>query len=93
MIEELTYCIESLNLKKYIGVSEVEYFIDAEYAITIEFGSNVFFICKNELLHKNKYLFVSDVSKLKEIYLEKTGINIDIMLRKYKINKIKQIMI
>lgn len=87
--ENLIDYIENLNLRRQFHFSETVYFIDDSYSITIEFSRNVFIINNNTIIHRERYIFISDLDTLKHVYHEKTGKDIEVLMRKEKLKQLE----
>lgn len=86
---ELSDFIKSLNLQKNIKYSETEYIINEVFYITIEISGNVFFVNKNKIYTKDKYIYIDTIDKLRKLYLNNIDNYLEILLRRFKIDKIK----
>lgn len=87
---ELINYIQNLGLGTSYAIPETIYIIDKQYSIIIENSGFVYFHDEKASFHKDKYHFIENIPKLKEMYFERIGINLDVMLRKYKIEILKQ---
>lgn len=86
--QELITFISGLNIDKNIHPSEAYYLLKDKIYIVIEMQKNVFILDDNKLLHKDKYTHIKDIQELIKVTYNKTKINLNVFIRKEKINKI-----